>query len=314
MRVLMADDDLVSRLVLQGAVEGLGHECLVAEDGEQAWRLFCDSPPDVLITDRMMPGVDGVELCRRIRAQAGETYTYVILATSLVERHEVLTGMEAGADDYLTKPLEPFDLEVSLVAARRVTSLHAELGRYRAELARQARTDPLTQVRNRLSLDDDLAALHARSQRYKRDYCLAICDVDGFKAYNDTYGHQAGDQVLRTVAAILAAQARQGDGVYRYGGEEFLLVLPEQSLTAGAVPAERARKAVENLAIAHPAGPPAGRVTISVGIAAFDPSIETAAQDLLKEADTALYQAKAEGRNRVALATPRGSTGEAGPL
>lgn len=301
MRVLVADDDVVSRMMLQGAVEGLGHECLVAQDGAEAWRLFVDHPPDVLITDRVMPGIDGLELCRRVRDAAGQTYTYIVLATVLSERDDVVKGMEAGADDYLTKPLDPFDLQTRLIAAERVTSLHAELGRYRDELARLACTDPLTQVRNRLSLDDDLRGLHARSRRYGRSYCVAMCDVDLFKPYNDIVGHQAGDDVLRAVAAALAAQAREGDGVYRYGGEEFLVVLPEQDLEAAAAAAERLRRAVEGLGIAHPGGT-AGVVTISVGIAAFDPRCNTADDELLEQADMALYRAKQAGRNRVVVA------------
>ncbi|HSH23300.1 MAG TPA: diguanylate cyclase [Acidimicrobiales bacterium] len=300
MNVLAADDDLVSRMMLQAAVEGLGHDCVVAEDGDQAWELFSESSPQVVITDRMMPGMDGLELCRRIRAHPG-AYTYIVLATSLAERGEILRGMQAGADDYLTKPLDPFDLEVRLVAAERVTSLHGELDRYREELARLACTDPLTQLRNRLSLHDDLQALHARSRRYGRNYCLAMCDVDLFKAYNDTVGHQGGDDVLRAMGATLAAHARQGDGVYRYGGEEFLVILPEQAPEAAAVAGERLRWAVEELQIPHPRAP-GGVVTLSVGIAAFDPAHEVTAEELLTEADLALYRAKEAGRNRVVVA------------
>ena len=299
MRVLAADDDQVSRIMLRGAVEHLGHECTTARDGEEAWQLLMDTCPDVLITDRMMPGIDGLELCRRVRASSSERYTYIILATSLAERDEILAGMEAGADDYLTKPVEPFDLQVRLVAAHRVTALHDQLARYRTELAQLARTDPLTQLRNRSSLNDDLDALHALSDRYHHPYCIAMCDVDHFKAYNDTCGHQAGDEVLRAVASALASQVRDVDGVYRYGGEEFLLLLPEQSLSGGAVVADRVRRAVEGVGIAHPSSPSGRVVTISVGIAAFEPGGSLTAQDVLKRADAALYQAKAEGRNRV---------------
>lgn len=300
MKVLVAEDDLVSRLMLQAAVEDLGHECLLAGDGDQAWKLFREAAPDVLITDRMMPGVDGLELCRRVRDEPGGTYTYVILATSLGDCEEVLRGMEAGADDYLTKPLEPFDLETRLVAARRVTALHAELTGYRAELARLASTDALTGLRNRRSLDDDLATLHGRSRRYGRSYCVAMCDVDFFKGYNDRYGHPAGDEVLRAVAAALATRAREGDGVYRYGGEEFLLLLPEQTLESGTVAAERLRHAVEALGLPNPEGAPAGVVTVSVGVAAFVPEQDPSVVEVLAAADAALYEAKAAGRNRVA--------------
>ncbi len=304
MKVLVADDDLVSRIMLHSSVEALGHECLVAEDGDEAWRLHQDTGPDVVITDRMMPGVDGLELCRRIRARPAERYTYIILATSLTERYDVLMGMEAGADDYLAKPLDPFDLETRLIAALRVTSLHAELARFRCELGRLARTDALTQLRNRLNLGDDLASAHARSQRSGRGYCLVMCDVDSFKRYNDTYGHQAGDEVLRALGATLSAQARQGDSVYRYGGEEFLLLLPDEALSSAAAAGERIRSAIEDLAIVHSGSRVAGVVTISVGVAAFDPGEDTTSQAMLARADAALYEAKTAGRNRVQLATP----------
>jgi diguanylate cyclase (GGDEF)-like protein len=182
--------------------------------------------------------------------------------------------MEAGADDYLVKPVGLFDLHARLIAAQRVTLLHAELTRHRAELGQLARWDPLTQLGNRRSLDEDLKVLHARSQRYGRGYCLAICDVDSFKASNDTYGHQAGDEARRAVAATMAREVRAGDGVYRFGGEEFVLVLPEQTLETGLIAAERVRGAVQRLAIAHAAGP-GGVLTLSAGIAAFTPGEPT---------------------------------------
>lgn len=303
MRILVADDDPLARMLLQSAVESLGHECIVAADGDQAWKLFLDLGPEVLITDRVMPGIDGLELCRRIRAQESTGYTYVILSTSLIERSDVLHGMEAGADDYLTKPLDHLALESRLVAARRVTSLHAELHRYRCELIDRASTDPLTELRNRRSLDVDLSALHATCIRHGRSYCLAMCDVDLFKAYNDAFGHPAGDEALRAVAATLSQQARKGDTVYRYGGEEFLLLLPEQDLTAGAAAAERFRRSVEELDMPDPAGTPARGVTLSIGMAVFIPTEGTTTEALLAQADAALYKAKASGRNRVVVAS-----------
>ena len=299
MNVLVADDDATSRLMLEAAIDDLGHHCMVAADGDQAWKLFVDASPDVLIADRMMPGLDGLELCRRVRAHSAATYTYVILATSLGGREDVLDGMEAGADDYLTKPLDPFDLETRLVAARRDTALHAQLAEYRAELNRLASTDPQTGLSNRRSLEADLATLDARSRRYRRAYCVVMCDLDHFKAYNDRLGHPEGDEALRAVGAILGEQVREGDSAYRYGGEEFLLLLPEQTLESGALAAERVRRAVEGLGIAHPAASPDAVVTISVGVAAFAPGDETSGAAVVAAADAALYRAKKSGRNRV---------------
>ena len=306
MRIIVADDDVVSRLLLHSALERLGHECLLAENGDEAWRLFQEQSPEVVITDWLMPVMNGLELCRRIRRETRESYTYVIVATSLVERGNVRAGMEAGADDYLTKPLDPFDLETRLVAAKRVTSLHAELARYRTELSWLAGTDPLTQLRNRLSLSSDLTSLHGRSERFRRGYCLVMCDVDFFKAYNDANGHQAGDDVLRSVAAALRAEVRQGDSIYRYGGEELLILLPQQDIESAAVVAERVRHTVEALGIAHPGGTPAGVITLSIGVAASRPGDGRTSDDLLREADAALYEAKAQGRNRVVLARAEG--------
>ena len=302
MRILVVDDEPLSRLVVQAAVDQLGHQWTAAEDGEAAWRCFSQDKPDVLITDLLMPGVDGLELCRQVRGDTRAGYTYIILITVLGDRQDIIRGMEAGADDYLVKPLQLFDLQARLIAAQRVTDLHAELDRHRAQLAHLARHDPLTGLSNRRSLDEDLEVLHARSQRYGRGFALAMCDLDRFKAYNDTHGHQAGDQALRAVAATIAGEVRGGDGVYRYGGEEFLLVLPEQTLDTALVAVERVRSAVERLAIPQPAAGPGGILTLSAGIAAFGPGEATTAEELLGKADAALYRAKSAGRNQLALA------------
>jgi diguanylate cyclase (GGDEF)-like protein len=302
MRILVVDDEPLSRHVLQAAVEQLGHQWTAAENGQAAWQCFNQDTPDVLITDLLMPEVDGLELCRRVRADTRAGYTYIILVTVLGERQDIVRGMDAGADDYLIKPVGLFDLQARLIAAQRVTDLHAELARHRAELAHLARHDPLTGLGNRRSLDEDLDVLLARSQRYGRRFALAMCDIDRFKAYNDTHGHQAGDQALRVVAATIAQELRGGDSVYRYGGEEFLLILPEQTPDTTLVAVERVRSAVQRLAIPHPAAGPGGILTLSAGIAAFDPDEAPTAEELLQRADAALYRAKAAGRNQLASA------------
>jgi diguanylate cyclase (GGDEF)-like protein len=302
MRILVVDDEPLSRHVLQAAVEQLGHEWTAAENGEAAWQCFNQDRPDVLITDLLMPEVDGLELCRRVRADTRAGYTYIILVTVLGERQDIVRGMDAGADDYLIKPVQLFDLQARLIAAQRVTALHAELDRHRDELAHLARHDPLTGLGNRRSLQEDLEVLHARSQRYGRRFAVAMCDIDRFKAYNDAHGHQAGDEALRAVAATIAQELRGGDSVYRYGGEEFLLVLPEQIADTALVAVERVRSAVQRLAIPQPAAGPGAMLTLSAGIAAFDPDEAPTAEELLQRADAALYRAKAAGRNQLALA------------
>jgi two-component system, cell cycle response regulator len=307
MRILVAEDDTASRLIIEAAVTALGHECLVATSGEEAWRLFETADVEVIISDRMMPGMDGLELCRRVRARNGDTYTYFIFLTILDERPDIVSGMEAGADDYLVKPLDAVELKLRLHVASRVTALHRRLFQQSEELARlnrrlfdQSRTDSLTMLGNRLKLSEDLDTIGAQAERYGRSYCAIMCDVDYFKAYNDDEGHLAGDKVLQTVARALANASRNGDEVYRYGGEEFLILMPEQDLKTAVAAANRLRQAVEKMAIPHDGNPGNGIVTISAGVATFPGPERKSIQAWLSEADAALYRAKQEGRNRVA--------------
>ncbi len=308
MKILIAEDDAVSRTILRRAVEKLGHECLAAADGEEAWGLYKENPDvDVIISDWMMPGVDGLELCRRVRGDGREGYTYFIFLTALGDREHLLQGLEAGADDYLSKPLDRDELGMRLTSARRVTELHRRLAFQNGELEKlnrmlfeQSRQDPLTSLGNRLRLREDLQVLQSRKERYGHRYAVVLLDVDFFKAYNDRYGHLAGDEVLRRVAATISSSLRAGDGAYRYGGEEFLMVLPEQDAEAAAAMTDRLRRAVEGLGIPHADGTPSGVVTISAGVAVSDDAEDT--DGLLKATDEALYAAKSEGRNRIARA------------
>jgi diguanylate cyclase (GGDEF)-like protein len=308
-KVLVADDDATSRLIAQAAVRALGHECDAVADGAEAWDAFRTGRPDVVISDWLMPGLAGLQLCRDIRAHDPGGYTYLIMVTGQSAPGQILEGMAAGVDDYLLKPLDPDVLQARLVAAGRVTALHAELATQRAaleeanlELEALTRRDPLTGLRNRRALQEDLEALDARAARYGHRCCMALLDVDFFKSYNDTYGHPAGDRVLETVSAQLHLEARGGDTVYRYGGEEFLCIFPEQSAASGAVAVERIRTSIERLAIPH-SGTPGGRLTISAGVATLEPGQPRSVRDVLKEADVALYRAKRLGRNRVATAS-----------
>jgi diguanylate cyclase (GGDEF)-like protein len=306
MRILVAEDSPAQRLALSRAVEALGHELVAAADGRRAWELFRQQGFDVVVSDWMMPGIEGDELCRRIRG-AGGSYTYVIILTSLEDKRHLMTGMRAGADDYLNKPLDVDELEARLAAASRVTSLHAqlaeqrrELGRLNEELSEQARQDPLTDTGNRLRMHEDLDRLESELQRSGRGYALLLCDIDRFKSYNDSRGHQRGDEVLRTVAATLRELCRRGDAVYRYGGEELLVSLPGADLDAAVRAGERIRRRIEELAIAHPGRGDPGVVTISVGAAVRDAGTPGGAEGVIGRADRALYEAKDAGRNRVA--------------
>ena len=307
-KVLIAEDDAVSRLLLRRSIEQLGHECLVAEDGDAAWELFRQHEVDVVLSDWMMPGLDGLELCRRVRAHPRQTYAYFILLTALDGKQYLLTGLEAGADDYLTKPLDRDELRARLQTAARVTTLQrqlaektVELERLNRALAESARKDSLTGLGNRLQLHEDLFRLRRWLERYRRGYGVALCDVDRFKRFNDGYGHLAGDEALRAIGRAVDGATREGDMTYRYGGEELLVILPEQTAETAAIAMERVRRAVERLAIPHAANEPHGVVTVSVGVSALAPGEAATWEELLARADTALYRAKQAGRNRVVV-------------
>ena len=317
MKVLIAEDDVISRMILQRAVQKFGHEVLVAEDGRKAWELYRETPGvDVVISDWMMPDMDGLELCHRLREEERDDYTFFIFLTALGDKEHLIEGMQAGADDYLSKPLDRDQLEVRLIAAARVTALHRklteqkeELEKLNFELFKQSRRDPLTRLGNRLRLREDLEALRARVERYGHSYYAVLCDVDSFKKYNDHYGHLKGDDVLQKVGDAILQTFRTGDNSYRYGGEEFLIILPEQTLESAANAAERLRRAVEELKIPHEASESGGVVTVSCGLAELSPGERKTIEELLKEADAALYRAKERGKNNVAVSYQQSAVG-----
>lgn len=310
MRVLVADDDQSSQLIVRTMLRSLAHECRVVSDGSEAWDAYVEDSPDVVISDWLMPGLTGLELCAKVRehGEAAGRYTYFILLTAQDRQQDVVAGMRCGADDYLIKPLRLDDLEVRLIGACRVTALHGQLADQRRQLERLnreleglARLDALTGLGNRLALQEDLHALEARVERHGRGFAVALLDVDHFKAYNDCYGHLAGDQALRAVASALVAHARVDDLLFRFGGEEFLVLLPEEDLEGATAAIERMRAGVARLGIPHERNPPFGSITLSAGVAASGPGLHGGADEVLRAADAALYRAKQEGRNRVAV-------------
>jgi diguanylate cyclase (GGDEF)-like protein len=305
MIVLAVDDDISSLLVMQSMVRALGHVCYTSVDGEDAWRAYGHYRPDVIISDWDMPGLSGSELCHSVRNHDLDRYTYFIVVSGHDTPQDTVDGMYAGADDYLTKPLRMVNLRARLIAAERVTALHTQLDVQRSaleslnrELTTAATIDPLTGLGNRRSLDRELEVLAARVERYDHIYCMSLVDIDYFKSFNDRYGHLAGDEALQAVATQLRRQARSGDSLYRFGGDEFLCLFPEQTLETATVAVERMRSGVEGLAIAHQ-GNPCGVITLSAGVTLMDFDHLSLGADVLQEADDALYRAKAQGRNRV---------------
>lgn len=305
----MVDDDPVARRFAEDAVRVLGHECLSAEDGETAWAAYRRERPDVVLSDWVMPGVDGLELCRRIRAEETVLYSCFILVTSLGDKQHALQGMLAGADDYLTKPLDPAELQMRLIAASRIQDLHRKLqDRHRSlesanrTLNHTARIDALTGLGNRLMLDEELNAIGSRLDRYGNRYCIGVLDLDRFKQYNDSYGHLEGDEALKAVAATIAAHTRGGDSAYRFGGEEFVCILRRTNVLEAAAALERIRDRIQQLAIPHEHNPPWNVLTVSAGVAQLDRDSKLSPQELLGRADEALYRAKEGGRNQVCTA------------
>jgi two-component system, cell cycle response regulator len=309
LNVLVVDDDAHVRGALARAVRDLGHVCSVAADGEDALETYRDQGADVIVSDWMMPGLTGPELCSRIRAEPG-AYVYFVLATGLDDRDHLRRGMRAGADDYLTKPVDLDQLAARLAVAARVVTANHKLGRENRRLRRDSerlfadsRIDALTGVGNRRRMDEDVHALGANADRYGRAISAALVDIDRFKRYNDHFGHPAGDELLRRVATTIAGELRAGDSVYRYGGEEFLVLLDAQPLSMARVVMERIRRAVEALAIPTY---PSGVITISAGVAERRPNElphqddgRFVDEDWVARADQAMYAAKHQGRNRV---------------
>ena len=309
MKVLAVDDDPVARLIMEQALDRLGHACLTAQGGEAAWRLFVEQRPDLVISDWMMPDLDGLELCRRIRSAGGGRYCSFILVTSLDDRQDVREGMLAGVDDYLTKPLMVDDLEFRLMVAARLNALHTHLADQQRklealneELKLTARVDALTGLGNRLRLAEDLAALVSRMERYREGCAVGALDIDRFKTYNDVYGHLQGDAVLKAVARVIASHIRGSDAAYRFGGEEFVRLFPAQSLDTAVCLVERIRRQVQALQIPHPSNPPHNVVTISGGVSVVGRGEPQNPERILESADRALYRAKSNGRNRVEAA------------
>jgi two-component system chemotaxis response regulator CheY len=310
MRILIADDDATTRLELKALASKLGHEGLVAEDGSSAWELLSSEGVDVLLTDWMMPGFDGPELCQRVRHELSGSYIYIVLVTVLGHQEQIFEGMSAGADDYLIKPIDPFAVRTRLVAAERVTALHRQLVGAHAQLKKANRvllslslTDTLTGLGNRRRMEEDLTRAHARALRVGRSYGMVLFDIDHFKFYNDHYGHQAGDETLRQVARCLDEAARADESIYRYGGEEFLVLLPDCSVDDATAAAERIRQALTDTALPHDARPTVPPVvTVSGGVSCWTPGSPISMPDLLHQADEALFQAKSAGRNRVHVA------------
>ncbi len=301
MRVLVADDDALLRRSLKLQLMRAGHDVVEADNGEAALDLLQREAIRLLITDWQMPGMNGLELVRRVRAAGGPGYVYIIVLTANSLKRDIIAGLEAGADDYLVKPFDAGELGARVSIGVRILNLEGRLTQSLAHVEELAVRDGLTGLYNRRALDQRLADEMQRAARYLRPLSLLIIDVDYFKQYNDTHGHPQGDELLRQLAGVFEASLRSTDMVARYGGDEFVVLLPETSLAKALTVARaiHARVAASPFPLAETL--PGGKVTVSIGLAEQTGQRSTPAS-LLEAADQALYQAKNGGRSRVVTA------------
>jgi two-component system, cell cycle response regulator len=296
-RVLVVEDDAMFRKILGSWLESWGYQVTIAEDGTKAWAILQQEPaPQLLILDWMMPHPNGVELCRLIRERNSTPYQYILLLTAKDEKQDIIRGLEAGADDYLTKPFDKNELNARLRTGRRILTLQDEQIKIREQLQFQASHDALTGIWNRKAVLDLLHGEYDRVRRSKGVFGILMLDLDHFKYVNDTYGHQAGDEVLKEVGRRIQHAVRPYDWAGRYGGEEFLIVLPKCGKDEVQLCAERIRLAMTSEPILAEGFEIA--VTVSIGSVVVNPALQSE-KVALSSADTALYQAKSQGRDRI---------------
>ena len=297
LQVLVADDSPVYRKLVEHALEDHPYTLLFAKSGKEALELYAQHAPPIVITDWMMPDISGLELCERIRADRRRAYTYMILLTSISEKDSVVKGLAAGADDYLTKPFDPGELHARIGVGRRIIELHGEIDAKNKMLEEMAHTDPLTNLPNRRAVEEWSDRQLRGAARHGFSFWVVMGDLDSFKLINDTYGHEAGDEVLRKFASILRKYTRASDMCGRMGGDEFLLVIThvEQQNILKTMEHFRGQLASHSFVFS-------GKrvsVTASFGIAGFTGAEAPEFSAMVREADKALYEAKRGGRNQV---------------
>jgi two-component system, cell cycle response regulator len=300
LKILVADDSPVYRKLVEQSLAQEHHTVLVAKNGRQALDLFVEHQPDLIITDWTMPDISGIELCQRIRRDFEQFYVYVILLTGNSDKEEVIEGLASGADDYLTKPFHPGELQARVRVGRRMVDLHRQVRDKNRQLEEMALTDHLTGLPNRRAVDIWALRQLSAAARHQFPIWVIMVDLDDFKRINDTYGHDAGDTALKGFAEILKRNTRQSNICARLGGEEFLVMLTHLEKENVKIAIERIRKQFETEKFTV-----AGytfNVTASFGIASFYGIAPPAFRELLGRADAALYAAKRNGRNRVEFA------------
>jgi diguanylate cyclase (GGDEF)-like protein len=299
-KVLVADDSRIYRKLVEQTLSEKQYAVLFAKNGQEAIDLFSEHQPSLVITDWMMPDLTGIELCERIRNHSRNSYTYLIILTGITEKNELVKGLAAGADDYLTKPFHSNELLARVGVGRRIVELHRQLEAKNVLLQELALTDSLTGLPNRRAIEDWATRQLNGAVRYGFSFLAVLADLDHFKTVNDTYGHDAGDTVLKKFAEILKANSRRSDICGRIGGEEFLFVLTHTTQDNARIVVDRIRGQLEATKFAFDRG--TLTVTASFGIASFERSQPVDFNRLVSQADAALYAAKRAGRNRIEIA------------
>jgi two-component system, cell cycle response regulator len=297
MKILVADDSPIYRKLVEQSLSQEQYTVLFAKSGQQAMDLFIEHQPALVITDWSMPDISGIELCQRIRRDHKEFYAYVILLTGNTDKEEVIEGLAAGADDYLTKPFHPGELQARVRVGRRIVDLHREIQDKNRQLEEMALTDSLTGLPNRRAIDLWASRQLRAAVRHDFPIWAVMADLDHFKSINDTYGHDAGDIVLKSFAELLKSNTRSSDICGRLGGEEFLAVITYVEKENATIPIERIRKqlAAQEFTVGHRTF----GATASFGIAGIRATASPDFSDLVARADAALYAAKRQGRNRI---------------
>lgn len=309
MKILIVDDDPALRRILQAQLSRAGHDVAEAADGQAAWDILKDEPIRLVITDWMMPVMDGPQLVRQIReaivTHLIPNYVYIILLTAKVGKNDVVAGLESGADDYLTKPFDPRELRARVTIGERIINLESSLSDARRQMEILAMQDGVTGLLNRRAIHQHAEAELSRTQRHHAPVSLVLLDIDHFKSVNDRFGHLVGDQALRMVADVLVEKKRPYDWAGRWGGEEFLLVLPRTTLAEAHRVADRVRVSVATTHLAF-ADEQRLSVEVSLGVTSTSGNAEglPSLDVMLQQADEALYHAKETGRNRVSLYVP----------
>jgi two-component system cell cycle response regulator len=299
-QILVVDDSPVARKLVEQTLSTDEYSVLLAKTGQEALDLFSKHHPPLVITDWLMPDLSGVELCERIRAESRGAHTHIILLTGISEKAEVVKALRAGADDYLTKPFHPEELLARAEVGRRTVDLHREIEAKSLLLEQLALTDSLTGLPNRRAIEDWAGRQCSGAVRHGYRFWVVMADLDHFKAINDTYGHNAGDEVLRSTAGAFRSNTRICDMCSRSGGEEFLMVLTHVEREGVMVVAERIRGMVA--AQRFNFGGREARVTASFGIASLAEGEALSFAHMVERADQALYTAKRLGRNRIEFA------------